>query len=191
MKFFLICFLLILLLTTKGNSQNVFDADELAIPYFVSLNIGAQMSGIKDEDFISSNYSPLFNIKFGKWISSCFALQVGYKGFYFYSISDEIKHRYDFFYGEVSININELINSKRTSKCWGLLFHSGTGYFYNPTYSKSSICANVGIQNNFKLSDHLQLNFDVASIIGWKIYQGDEDILPGIMIGVDYFINVD
>ena len=48
---------------------------------------------IKKEDFVGSNYSPLLNIAVGKWFAPSIALQLGYKGWYFNTISDEEKHR--------------------------------------------------------------------------------------------------
>lgn len=35
------------------------------------------------------------------------------------------------------------------------------------------------------------MNFDIAAIIGWDIYQVDEDILPGITIGLTYNFSVE
>lgn len=144
------------------------------------------MSGIKDEDFISSNYSTLFNITAGKWFTPYLALQIGYKGFYFYTIADEIKHHYNYFYGEAVIDFNELVNPSRTNKNWNILLHGGPGYFYNHVYRKASFHFNLGLQNTFQLTDHLHASLDIASIVGWDIYQGDEDILPGITVGITY-----
>lgn len=144
------------------------------------------MSGIKSEDFVSSNYSPLFNITVGKWFLPFVAVQIGYKGFYFNYIEDDIKHYYNYFYSEALLNINHAINPNSASKKWNLLFHTGAGYFYNHTYGKPNICANLGIQNSYLITDRLQATIDISSIIGWDIYQGDEDILPGISFGIIY-----
>ena len=44
--------------------------------WFTSLDFGVQMSGIKSEDFISSNYSPLMlGIAGGKWLNDKIAIQ--------------------------------------------------------------------------------------------------------------------
>jgi len=159
--------------------------------YFVSFNYGYQMSGIKDEDFVSSNYTPLFNLNIGKWISPYFAFQIGYKGFYFNYIEDNIKHHYNYFYAEAVTNFNNVVYPNRINKNWNLLLHSGPGYFYNNVYGKANICLNIGIQNNYKLSNQIQANLDISSIIGWDIYQGNTDILPGISLGVTYLFNFD
>lgn len=74
--------------------------------WFVSPGIGFQMSGIKDEDFISHNITPLVNVAAGKWFSPELALQLGFKGFYYNAIADDKKHHYYFIYGEALMNLN-------------------------------------------------------------------------------------
>jgi hypothetical protein len=145
------------------------------------------MSGIKDEDFVSSNYTPLFNIAAGKWFLPYLAFQFGYKGFYFNYIGDNIKHHYNFFYGEAVINLNNVIQPAGINRSWNLLFHGGPGYFYNHVYGKPNVCLNIGIKNSYRITNQFHADLDISSIIGWDIYQGDEDILPGVTIGVIYY----
>ena len=78
---FLFYIIFTILSVSQTNAQVTSGISENEFKWFVSLNSGYQMSGIKDEDFISSNYSPLFNVSLGKWISPYFAFQAGYKGF--------------------------------------------------------------------------------------------------------------
>lgn len=136
-KYLLIIFVIFL---NKSHAQDSSPTAEPKLTYYISLNVGTQMSGIKDEDFISSNYSPLFNITAGKWFTPYLALQIGYKGFYFYTIADEVKHHYNYFYGEAVINFNELVHPSRKSKFWNVLLHTGPGFFYNHNYRKPNIC---------------------------------------------------
>lgn len=42
------------------------------------------------------------------------------------------------------------------------------------------------LQNSFKVIKNHFLSLYVGAIIGWDIYQGDEDILPGISLGASY-----
>lgn len=172
----------------KSQDQKSMDLNELNYSWFASINYGLQMSGIKDEDFVSSNYTPLFNLTFGKSITPLFAVQIGYKGFYFNYIEDDLNHHYNYFYSEVLFNLNNAIFPDRINKNWSLLMHAGAGYFYNHTYGKPNFCANIGIQNNYQITDHINASLNISSIIGWDIYQGDEDILPGITVGIVYFI---
>jgi hypothetical protein len=144
------------------------------------------MSGIKSEDFVKSNYSPLLNISIGKWFASELALQFGYRGTYFYTISDNGKHYYNYFFGEAIFDISNILFKKEVSNIYKPLVHIGSGYLYNYDYGQPNVCASIGISNNFLLSKNLTLKFDVSAVMGWDIYQGDEDILPGLSIGITY-----
>ena len=187
-NYLILCLIFTSVIEIKSQMQKPSNFDDVNLRWFLSINYGSQMSGIKSEDFVSSNYSPLFNVTFGKWVTNLFALQIGYKGFYFNYIEDDVKHHYNYFYGEVLFNLNNAIYTDRINKNWSLLLHAGAGYFYNHTYSKPNFCTNIGIQNNYKITDYISANLDISSIIGWDIYQGDEDILPGITVGIVYFI---
>mgnify|MGYP002860630437 CR=1 FL=1 len=155
-------------------------------PWQVSVKFGTQMSGIKDEDFIASNYAPLLNVTAGKWFSPSLALQIGYKGWYFNTIADTDKHPYGYYYGEALLNVNSLFRNYDDSGLWSLHLHAGTGYFYNGTYDQPNFCTDMGITNNFRISRMFLASLDVSAIVGYDIYQGDEDILPGISVGVSY-----
>lgn len=185
-RYLSISLILLLLIVPNSQGQNKSNQNEAENSWFVSANYGYQMSGIKSEDFVSSNYTHLFNITFGKWFSSYLALQIGYKGFYFNYIRDDIKHHYNYYYGEAVINLNKAVQPKRINKSWSLLLHAGAGYFYNHVYDRANIYANIGVQNTYQLTDKFQATLDISSIIGWDIYQGDEDILPGISLGIIY-----
>ena len=186
-KYLLLLFLF-LLASIFGHAQtnNETETKNTKLNWFVTADIGVQMSGIKSEDFTSSNYSPLINIHAGKWLTPSFALQIGYKGWYFNTISDSIKHYYTFIYGEVIINSNALISKNYIPKIWSLFLHVGAGYFYNNEYNRPNICANLGITNNIRIIDNLLANMDISAIVGWDIYQGDADILPGLAFGITY-----
>ncbi|HCU07043.1 MAG TPA: hypothetical protein DIC42_05650 [Holosporales bacterium] len=154
--------------------------------YFVGASLGMQMSGIKDEDFIAKNYSPLITISAGKWLNSLLALKLGYRGNYFNTISDDKKHFYKYLSGEAIFNLNALVNPEIKQENWKICFHAGTGYFYNHDYNRSNICAHMGLSGDYKLTERLTAGINVSAIMGWDIYQGDEDILPGTSIGINY-----
>lgn len=184
MRFFIIYILLLLLvieLHSQTTEKSIYNSED---KWFISAGIGAQISGIKDEDFVSSNLSPLINITLGKQISSMITLHIGFKGFYFNYIADELKHNYYFIYLGSSINLIDLAVNSRENKAWNLLIHTSTGIFNNTLLNKLQGCLNIGVQNNYSISEYLALSLDISGIIGWKIYQGDEDILPGISLGI-------
>ena len=155
--------------------------------WFISSGIGAQMSGIKKVDFVSSNIAPSLMLNAGLWFTPEIALQIGYKGSYFHTISDNDKHHYSYILGEVLLNLNELIAGDNISNDkWSVIFHPGVGYFHNKYYGRPNICANLGIINSIKVTNKFDVFIDVSAIVGWDIYQGDEDILPSINIGFIY-----
>ncbi len=156
------------------------------ITWFVSLGVGSQISGIKSEDFVSSNVSPLYSLAVGKWFTPALALQVGYKGRYFYLISDDIRHPYTYLFGEVVFNLNKLLVPDQTHSSWAVHIHGGSGYFYNHNYGRPNVCANVGLSGNLQISPRMAAFLNLSAVIGWDIYQGNEDILPGLSAGVSY-----
>jgi hypothetical protein len=152
----------------------------------VSVNLGTQMSGIKDEDFVSGNIAPLLKVSVAKWFSPVLALQIGYQGWYFHQIIDDNKYPYGYYFGEAVVNVNGFCKNYTESSLWSLHLHGGAGYFYNYTYNRPNVCADMGVSNNFRISRHFRASIDVAAIVGWDIYQGDEDILPGVTLGIAY-----
>lgn len=158
--------------------------------WFASIDFGVQMSGIKSEDFINSNYSPLLRISGGKWLNKSIAIQAGYQGRYFNAIADTDKHFYDFYFSEVVFNAkNILLKKPKNGRFYDLLFHIGFGYFQNHYYDNSTVHGILGASNNFSLSERLKIKFDIGAIVGWDIYQGDDDILPNISLGLVYNFN--
>ena len=132
---------------------------------------GYQMSGINDEDFVNSNFSPLYNINVGKWLNKTLGIQVGYKGYYFKYIMDSYRHYYYFYFIEALIDLNEI--TKFDKKFGHCIFNIGTGYFHNISYKKSNICINSGLMNQINFNRNISLLFSISSISGWDIYQGN------------------
>lgn len=184
---FLVAILLVLFLTNKSMAQPAGNSQKDCWgPWQVSVNFGTQMSGIKDEDFVAGNYAPLLNVSVGKWFSPSLAIQFGYKGWYFHLIIDDNKYKYGYYYGEAVLNVNSLVRNYNDTHLWSLYLHGGSGFFYNYNYNRPNVCADGGVTNNFRISRSFLASLDVSAIIGWDIYQGDEDILPGVTVGFSY-----
>ena len=176
-----------LTITINIFSQRVDTTSISSRNWFVNIDLGVQMSGIKSEDFVSSNYSPLYRITAGKWLNKSLGIQFGYQGRYFNAIADNDKHFYDFYFLEGILDVkNFLTTNKIQSRKHELLLHGGVGFFQNRYYRNSSIHYVLGLSNLFSISKKITLKFDVGAIIGWDIYQGDEDILPSISLGIVY-----
>lgn len=154
--------------------------------WIFGVDYGFQMSGIKNEDFISSNYSPVYRVSLGKWINQSIAIQIGYQGRYFNAIADDIKHYYNFYYSEAVFDVKNIIFNNKEKRVHEFFFHVGPGSFYNFDYGKSFIHGIIGGSNVFSIKSDFKLNLDISAIIGWDIYQGDEDILPSISLGGIY-----
>ncbi len=185
-RFIFIIFFFISCNSFSQNNNNTY-SQAYSKSWIVSSSFGVQISGIKSEDFISSNVAPSFLLSVGTWFTPEIALQIAYKGFYFHTISDNDKHHYHFIFGEVLLNLNELINgAKKNSNKWSIIFHPGAGYFYNKNYNRPNVCGNIGIINSVKLTNHFDIFMDISAIMGWDIYQGDEDILPSCVLGLSY-----
>jgi hypothetical protein len=157
----------------------------------VSMAIGAQMSGIKSEDFVKDNYSPAFLLSAGVWVSPDVALQLNYKGNYFHTISDDDRHYYHFIFGDVAIDILKFLNIRtKIDNDLHFLIHIGAGYFYNKHYMRPNVCGNLGLSINYSMLDRIDIFIDISAILGWDIYQGDKDILPSVNFGLRYkFLN--
>ncbi len=173
----------ILLVSTFAYSQN----DNKKNSWFLSIDYGVQMSGIKSEDFISSNYSPVYRLSSGKWLNKYIGVQVGYQGRYFNTIENSDKRFYNFYYVEGILDIKNILKMSNTkNKVHELIFHGGLGYFQNQYYENSSIHSVLGASNNFFLTNKINLKIDISAILGWDIYQGNQDILPNSSVGLIY-----
>ena len=144
------------------------------------------MSGIKGEDFVFTNYSPFFSASMGYWFAPTIALQLGYKGNYYYLITDNKKHYYSFYFGEATIDLRKLFLDSPYPHNAGLMLHLGAGNLYSYDYKRPNICATFGVTGSTNITSRMAIILQVASIIGWDIYQGDEDILPNLSFGVMY-----
>ena len=60
--------------------------------WFIITELGSQISGIKNEDFIKSNISPLFLFEIGKEINDVSSVKIGYRGPYYNLIIDNKKY---------------------------------------------------------------------------------------------------
>ncbi len=185
LKHILVFFVLVSGLMSAVAQSNEKEREE-SKNWFVSLDYGMQMSGIKNEDFVPSNYSPVYRLSIGREISPNFAVQIGYQGRYFRAISDDLRYNYNFYFAEGMVNMTNLFFGKKADRKYNLLFHLGPGYFYHEIYERADIHWNVGGSNTFYLSDNFDLKLDASAIVGWDIYQGDRDILPNISLGIMY-----
>lgn len=151
--------------------------------FYFELYLGTQVSGIRKEDYVASNYSPYIQLSIGKTISQHIALTVNYQGPYFYFIGDNFKHKYFYFGGDAIINLNNFISTFK-KRFLNIYVFTGTGLLFNGFYNKTNLCINTGIINELKINREYSIKFKLSSIIGHGIYQKDRDILPNISLGL-------
>ena len=183
------CFFIILFILESffSYSQKKVRNNQEKNNWFIELDAGIQISGIKGEDFISSNYSPLIRLIGGKWLNDKIAIQVGYQGRYFNTIENSDKRSYNFYFVEGILNVKNILKiSNAKNRVYELIFHGGGGYFQNKYYDNSTIHGVFGASNNFLLANKIKLKIDIGAIIGWDIYQVDQDIVPISSIGLVY-----
>ena len=163
--------------------QTIFGSD--GKNYFGS-GMGMQISGIRKVDYIRSNISPKINIFFGKEINNSLRIQIGYDGFYFKMIANSDKRHYNYWNLIVE---NQIINIKNSTKNSDLLKCSlqiGGGLFQNKYFKRPNFCGEIGFTSTMKVTKNASLLLRVNSIMGWDLYQGDEDVINGVIMGVKY-----
>lgn len=188
-------FLSILFMLT---SFSVFAQKACPTPWFISINLGEQHSGIRKEDYVKSNLSPLIAFEGGKFFTPGVALRMGMKGIYYNFISDSDKHYYGYLYGDLVIDIHSLI-VYRADWIWNMQVYVGGGAFYNRypymhTYvgkmeypnGRLMAACDLGLTNLFRISPWLQLGIDVCGIAGWGFYQDSVDMIPSASIKAVY-----
>ena len=57
---------------------------------------------------------------------------------------------------------------------------------YNVYYHRPNICAHIGVINQYEISKKISVFADISFIMGWDIYQGNDDILPSCVFGLNY-----
>ena len=175
---------LVFLLTAFASeikSQNVYISDTL---YF-NISTGIQMSGIKKEDFVMHNYAPYVSAGIGRKFSSEIAVEFGYDGFYFNTIANDDRREYSFLFGKVRLDLMKILSISNFGQV-GLSGYLGSGYFYNHYYQRPNVCATFGLMYNNLFLGKWQISCGLSSILGWDIYQNNEDILPRMEVGLTY-----
>ncbi len=108
---------------------------------------------------------------------------IGYKGDYFKYINDDARHYYNFLYSDILLRKTMFLSKKNKDLS---SIHLGIGYFYNKFNKNNIICGNAGLINEFILNSRINAIINISAIIGWDIYQNDEDILPSVNFGIIY-----
>ena len=77
---------------------------------------------------------------------------------------DNDKHHYNFYHGDVILNLNEILSSPLGKIKF--LTEIGAGYFYNKYYNRPNICMSLGLKSTFRMSKFCDVFLDISSIMG-------------------------
>lgn len=103
---------------------------------YIGLHLGAQMSGIRKEDYILKKQTPYVQIAVGRKFLSFFHAELFYQDASFKYISDTYTHKYLFVGSNGLINIIPLI-FKDSFEDFNCNIIIGAGYFENYFYDRS------------------------------------------------------
>jgi len=170
---------------SRGNNINNID-DLFFNKISFSFQYGGLMSGIKKEDFVKSNYSPVYRLSIIKNLNKKLEARIGYQGNFFLLISDDLIHKYDFYFFDYILNVNNLFFKSNNVNTFNI--HLGSGLLYNHFYQGFNFCGTLGFMQKVYLNSSFTFILDFTSVLGWDIYQGDEDILPSLSFGLIYYL---
>ena len=79
-------------------------------------------------------------------------------------------------YGDVLLNMHNLLGKCRTDRTWNLSIYPRIGVNYNLGVEKGSLLAAAGILNTYRLNDRWQIYADVAYIMTGSGFVGSEKV---------------
>lgn len=152
---------------------------------FFDAYIGTQVSGIRKEDYVSSNFAPYFQLSIGKILTDKLSVNINFQGPYFNFIGDNHKHTYQFVGSDLYLSISKLLDETYCGK-WNLSIFIGSGLLFNNYSDKANLCLTGGIINEFRYKT-IGIKFKASAITGLKIYQHDKDALTSISVGISKY----
>lgn len=78
------------------------------------------------------------------------------------------------FYGDLLVNLHNLLGTYKPERIWNLSFYPRIGVNYNFGVSKGAILAGVGFLNTYRLNSHWSLYADLAYIMTGSGFVGGE-----------------
>ena len=146
---------------------------------FIQVRGGGQFSGARKVDLIKSNFTEVSSLGLGKVISPYFKILIGIEGRRFLYINDNFDHEYIYLYGS---NIIKLAKYESFFSDFELTV--GSGLFMNYFYRRPNICAHLGLAYTKEVSHSVSFSIGMKSVVGWDLYQGDDDIINSMNISV-------
>lgn len=151
--------------------------------YTVDIYGGAQLSGIRKEDFVKENVTPYINVLAAIRVAPWLSVAAGYHGPYFNFIGDNFRHKYFYIDSDAIVNVNQLFGFA-VGKRWRLNVIAGTGILNNSFEKKLNWCLTGALVPEIILNDKYSLKLKAGGIAGWAIYQHDKDMLLNLSAGI-------
>lgn len=150
----------------------------------ITAHAGVQMAGLAKGKWQNFQPCPLLIVSADKMFNSSVGLRVGLQGPYFKF--QEEQHNYLSLFSEVMFNTNSIANGYNRKRIWLLNINVGCGLLYDFYANHMRFCLSGSITNSFRVMQALYVNLHLSSLFGWNIYELNDDLIPGLSVGVTY-----
>lgn len=182
--------------------------------WFISVGAGGVLNfdDHNKQGKLKDNLSPNFGINIGKWFSPNIGTRVGIKGAEMRGLTQNgahstgklfeggqglthSKYNYLHYHGDVLFNLSNILAGYREDRFYNIIPYAGLGYMVIKDEPKAKeMSANIGINNEFRLSNAFSLNLDVRGVAVHDRTDGElggrksEGILTAL-VGLTYKFN--
>jgi len=148
---------------------------------FLFFGVGPQVSGIRKEDYVYSNVSPKLRLVYGKRVNEKFDVALGFEGMYFKMILNQDKRYYNYWNLLLSQEIYAIeLGAEKKIK---FKLSTGGGLLNNIYFNQLGFVGEIGVNLEIVSFNNNRIVIYPNSIMGWDLYQGDNDIINGILLG--------
>lgn len=169
--------------------------------WFIGVSGGVNVfNGVRNGDAdLTDRIDPTINAFIGKWHTPGFGWRIVYNGISYKTYASDYDDSRDFynFHGDAMFNLSNLFCGYNPTRVWNCIPYIGVGYWCNSgCYDRKTIAGNLGLLNNFRLSDHWGINFELAAIFAPQDFDGvydwsvnGQDKLLSASLGLTYNFN--
>ena len=129
-------------------------------------------------------------VDLGKWLTPEYGVRLGWRGLK-NSVNDT-DDCFNFFKGDFLLNFSNLVAGYKELRTWDLIPFIGAGVMLDDI-AEQEYGAELGLINNFRLSNNFDINLELGGIIGYAQRYGDYDgryvTFPYATLGLVYNFN--
>lgn len=122
-----------------------------------------------------------FELTLGKWFTPGIGLRTQLDGVWGKSPTSDGtvgKFRYMNIHEDVLFNLSNLFYGYNPDRVWNFIPHTGLGFARSFSANCNTLSYNLGIQNTFRLSDHLSAYLDVSAMLAPARFDGQPAANP-------------